>query len=77
MCDHFGWARDDDDREDAFQSFRIALTKEFNKKYGTDLNNLAAWQKLCVRLGIDPVPAKIKQCREVCSHCPSKSFCSD
>jgi hypothetical protein len=77
MCDHFDWDRDDVDRDDAFQSFRIALTEEFNTKYGTDANSLAAWQLLCVRLGVDPVPAEIKQCREVCSHCPSESLSSD
>ncbi|KIM36959.1 hypothetical protein M413DRAFT_424108 [Hebeloma cylindrosporum] len=65
MCDQFGWVRDDDDRDDAFQSFRVALTKEFNEIYGLDVNNLAAWQLLCVRLGVDPVPAKIKECRAI------------
>jgi len=65
MCDFFEWKRGDDERDEAFQSFRIALTKQFNTKYGTDVDDLAAWQSLCVRLGIDPVPSKIKQCREV------------
>jgi hypothetical protein len=66
MCDYFDWGRDDEDREEAYQSFRIALTKQFNTKYGTDFNNLPAWQSLCERLGVNPVPSKIKQCREVC-----------
>ena len=74
MRDHFQWDRGDDDHDSAFQSFRIALTEEFNTKYGTDANNLAAWQLLCVRLGVDPVPAKIKQCREACSHCHQSHY---
>ena len=74
MCDHFDWVRYGDDREDAFQSFRIALTKEFNTQYGTDVDNLAAWQKLCVRLGTDPVPQKIRECREVCSQCCQNNY---
>jgi len=74
MCNHFHWNRYDEDREDAYQSFRIALTKEFNNKYGTDVDDLAAWQSLCVRLGVDPVPEKIKQCRQVCSRGSSESI---
>lgn len=65
MCDHFEWDRNNDDRKDAYKSFRIAITKTFNAKYGTDVENLAAWQSLCFRLGVDPIPSKIKQCREV------------
>jgi len=77
MCKHFHWDRDDEDQEEAYQAFRIALTKEFNNKYGTDVNELAAWQSLCVRLGVDPIPEKIKQCRQVCSQVSSKSLRSD
>jgi hypothetical protein len=66
MCDNFDWGCDNEDCEEAYQSFQIALAKQFNAKYGTDFNDLAAWKSLCEDLGIDPIPSEIKQCREVC-----------
>ncbi|KDR67190.1 hypothetical protein GALMADRAFT_258585 [Galerina marginata CBS 339.88] len=65
MCDLFDWERDTPDRQDAFALFRIALTQQFNAIYGSDANNLAAWQLLCLRLGVDPMPSNIKECRRI------------
>jgi len=65
MCDQFGWEKEDLEREEAHELFRDALTKQFNSSFGTDANNLEAWQNLCAILNVDPVPTALKECREV------------
>jgi hypothetical protein len=59
-----GWGKDD--RDEAREGFKDALVQEFNKMYGTDVNDLGSWQGLCRVLGIAPVPDKLNECREVC-----------
>lgn len=59
------WKRDDPAQEDAFQQFRGALVQQFNYNYGTDADDLGAWQRLCGVLGITPVPDTLKEAREV------------
>jgi hypothetical protein len=58
---------DEDTREEAREGFKDVLVKEFNKMYGTDVNDIGSWQGLCRVLGIAPVPEELKECREVCS----------
>lgn len=58
---------DEDAREEAREGFKNALVQEFNKMYGTDVNDIGSWQGLCRVLGIAPVPDKLNECREVCS----------
>jgi hypothetical protein len=58
------WGREA--REEAREGFKDALVQEFNKMYGTDVNDIGSWQGLCRVLGIAPVPDKLKECREVC-----------
>jgi hypothetical protein len=58
---------DKDAREEAREGFKNALVQEFNKMYGTDVNDIGSWQGLCRVLGIAPVPDKLNECREVCS----------
>ncbi|KAF8161658.1 hypothetical protein B0H34DRAFT_767235 [Crassisporium funariophilum] len=65
MCDSFGWDRGDEDRDNAHQEFRVALTQQFNTNFGTDVEDLAAWQRLCGRLGISPIPETLKRCRAI------------
>lgn len=71
MCDHFRWGRESYGKEQARDRLKDALTREFNDIYGTDINDINAWKKLCGVLGINPVPEKLKQCREVriLEHC--------
>lgn len=65
LCDHLNWKRDDDERVLAYKDFQDALTRQFNANYGTDAEDLNAWQNLCIRLNIDPVPSSLKRCRQV------------
>ena len=46
-----GWKRGDAEGEKAWSGFRLALVKEFNRLFGTDPNDLLAWQTLCVSTG--------------------------
>ncbi len=47
----YGWQRGDSDGERAWLGFRLALVKEFNRLFGTDPNDLLAWQTLCMIVG--------------------------
>ncbi|KAJ1309453.1 hypothetical protein OPQ81_006229 [Rhizoctonia solani] len=51
-------------REKARQIFRDALTLDFNEMYGTDEDDLGAWQRLC-RVLVTDVPAEIEGCRKI------------
>jgi hypothetical protein len=57
---------DKGDRKEARKRFKDAGVLEFNKIYGTDVNDVGSWQGLCRVVGIAPVPDKLKECREVC-----------
>jgi hypothetical protein len=64
LCDsNPSW--DEDEKQDAKEGFRDALTMQFNNIYGTNENDLTNWQILCAKLGIDPVPESLKACRQV------------
>lgn len=65
MCQHFNWDKEDEDREEAHKAFKDALTQQFNDYYGTDVDNIASWQKLCRRLGVEPIPEGLQACRAV------------
>ncbi|RXW22108.1 hypothetical protein EST38_g3731 [Candolleomyces aberdarensis] len=58
------WRPGDPEREDAWQQFSSAMAFQFEERYGSDVNDLHAWQKLCVRIGIMPVPNELEQARE-------------
>ena len=47
-----GWKRGDSEGKKAWLGFRLALVKEFNRLFGTDPNDLLAWQTLCIFIGI-------------------------
>jgi len=65
LCRHLNWERGDDERDSAYNDFKDALTQQFNANYGTDAEDLGAWQNLCIRLNIEPVPSSLKRCRQV------------
>jgi hypothetical protein len=67
----------------ARENLKDAMTQQFNNIYGTDENNLAAWQNLCQVLNIDPIPDELNLCRNVsCTpfsfpfHCANAPFSS-
>lgn len=68
MCTFFAWPRypiECDERDLARRRMRDAMVKQFNNVYGTDVDDLAAWQSLCKALEIDPIPTKMRKCRTV------------
>jgi hypothetical protein len=65
LCQDMGWEKGAPDQKKAWRDFQIALAKQFNKLYGTDANNVKAWQRLCSTLKIEPVPGALKDAREV------------
>ncbi|OQU93956.1 hypothetical protein CLAIMM_00389 [Cladophialophora immunda] len=44
MCDDFEWDKDHDERREARERFKSAMVLQFNKLYGTDEEDLNAWQ---------------------------------
>lgn len=60
-----GWEKGAPDQKKAWKDFQIALAKQFNKLYGTDAENVKAWQRLCSTLRIEPAPVGLKDAREV------------
>ncbi|KAF8148235.1 hypothetical protein B0H34DRAFT_737430 [Crassisporium funariophilum] len=51
-------------RQTAYKEFKDALTRQFNVNYGTDARDITAWQTLCASLRVEPIPAKLKDCRQ-------------
>lgn len=65
MCDFFKWSKDCQDRSVAHVDFRTAMVLIFNELYGTNINNINDWHKLCVALDINPLPTGLKEYRTV------------
>lgn len=66
MCDFFDWDRDDEERDEARQAFKDAMVIRFNSLYGTDVNDLEIWHNFCIAVCIEPLPATIPECKQVC-----------
>jgi len=68
LCDHMNWGKKgkktNPERESAYEDFKDALVHQFNTNYGTDEESLDAWQELCERLGVFPIPDTLKEARE-------------
>jgi hypothetical protein len=47
------------------ESYYNAMAKAFNDAYGTNANDLWAWQKLCEAVQCDWIPNTVWQCKEV------------
>lgn len=62
MSDQFYW--DNETKLAARQTLQNAIAHQFNSIYGTDINDIKAWQNLCQVIGI-AAPEGIKACREV------------
>jgi len=65
LCDYFGWERDDPDHQDTHEAFKDALVKKFKVNFGTNTDDLTAWQGLCASLGMDPIPDELAACHRV------------
>ncbi|OAL23579.1 hypothetical protein AYO20_10975 [Fonsecaea nubica] len=64
MCDEFGWDKRQDEKEEAMENFKSAMVQQFNDLYGTDRDDLNAWQSLCHVLNIVPMPVGLNDCRK-------------
>ncbi|KIJ63548.1 hypothetical protein HYDPIDRAFT_168373 [Hydnomerulius pinastri MD-312] len=60
-----GWKGNIPERQEARTEFKDALVQQFNYIYGTNGNDLTAWQNLCSVIGIEPVPQDIVACQQV------------
>ncbi|KAG8769065.1 hypothetical protein FRC12_005187 [Ceratobasidium sp. 428] len=69
MCEFFDWRRGMAEMEKARTKIRDALTHQFNSVYGTDENDLFAWQNLCRVLELPEVPDDLFRCRLVKYDC--------
>jgi len=65
MCDFFDWDRDDEEREEAREQLKDAMTRQFNSIYGMDVDDISSWQNLCRVLRIVPIPNGLEACRDV------------
>jgi len=65
LSDQYHWDRDDLEKKEAREHLAVAMAKQFNDIYGTDVNDVNSWRKLCQVLAIDPIPEGLKACRKV------------
>jgi hypothetical protein len=61
-----GWGKRSKRRKHAKAAFRAGLVDQFNTSYGTDVNDIANWHAIMTRLGIDPLPDTVSECKKVC-----------
>lgn len=61
----YGGRRGDSESSEAWSGFRLALVKEFNRLFGTDPQDLLAWQTLCTFIGIQERFATCEDCIQV------------
>ncbi|KAI5781483.1 hypothetical protein EDC01DRAFT_240002 [Geopyxis carbonaria] len=60
LCYRMGWKRGDEEREEAWAEFRIAMVLSFGTDFGKKMNDPVAWQRLCQAAGIKNIPDDIK-----------------
>jgi hypothetical protein len=70
MCRFLGWEKDSNnmypiERENASANFRIVMVRTFNWRFGEGLEVKRAWLFLCTALGVEPMPDKISELKEV------------
>ncbi|KAJ3518915.1 hypothetical protein NMY22_g13443 [Coprinellus aureogranulatus] len=46
------------------QAFADTLGNQFNQKYGTEMSDISAWQRLCRRLGVSPIPERVDEAQQ-------------
>lgn len=65
MIAFFGWRGGSDETRIARGRFKDALTLQFNRMYGTDVDDITSWQRLFRVLNVDPTPEGLEECRRV------------
>ncbi|TEB23876.1 hypothetical protein FA13DRAFT_1739675 [Coprinellus micaceus] len=65
LCRTRGWKREDSDRADAYINWSDAMANQFGAKFGVDMGDLGAWQRLCARIEINPIPDVLEEAREL------------
>ena len=70
LCAFFGWPtlkqqERHAERDEAWERFRMAMVEAFNKTFGTDENDIEAWGRMCVLVGMEPIPDTLGARREV------------
>ena len=53
------------ERDRAWEVFRIAMVEAFNMTFGDDENDIEAWGRMCVLVGMEPIPETLEARREV------------
>ena len=76
LCDQMRWDRHSSRRRAALRSLEDAMVKTFNNMYGTMVDDLFAWRRICLAIGIEPVPDNLNDCRGVRTG-PSTTFSRD
>lgn len=64
MCDFFSWKEEDPKRTEAQEGIDDAINFQFNDIYGTDVDDIRAWEGLC-RASDTQIPHGIEACRKV------------
>jgi hypothetical protein len=67
LCKEYRWDKDGPHKKYARRKFNLAMKQEFDTLYGSDVNDINNWHKLCYILRIDPVPNTLEECRLVSS----------
>ncbi|TEB18060.1 hypothetical protein FA13DRAFT_1699812 [Coprinellus micaceus] len=49
--------------KDIWKAFGKAMAAQFGIKFGKNVNDLRAWQRLCKRIGIEPLPTTLEDAR--------------
>lgn len=62
---HVGWKPEGKKEKAANNAFRAALGRQFSYQYGTSDNKLENLQRLCQKLGVDPIPTNVAACKKV------------
>lgn len=77
MMTQFGWEPSKDPEfEAAREGIDVASVCQFNDLFGTDENDIDAWQTLCDVLDIKDVPLTLQGCKQV-SRCVCVCVCVD
>lgn len=63
MCRRLRLLPKSPERKEAREAFNDAIAKKFNNEFGTDVDDLTSWKKLCVRIQVDPVPETLEECQ--------------
>ncbi|KAF9531002.1 hypothetical protein CPB83DRAFT_148912 [Crepidotus variabilis] len=64
LCREQRWRGENPAKTEAESQFRYAITMQFNRNYGTDVNSLESWQRLCENVRINPIPDNVKEARQ-------------